>query len=71
MQGAFNGLLRSGWSARLTDELTPRRLVTSLSAAALMYFVEMILVTSFAALIFTGPLAGQLPAGLGWLLAGN
>jgi SulP family sulfate permease len=46
-------------------------LTRSLSAGVLLYFLDIIVVVSFAALIFSGRLAGLLPEGVGLLLAGN
>ncbi len=56
---------------RLIDELRPSSLAASLIAGMLTCLLEIVLVISFAALIFSGHLADQLPQALGFILAGN
>ena len=59
--------IRSGVSSWLAEELRPATLVKSLSAGVLIYLLEIILIVSFAALIFSGSLASALPYGLAFL----
>src|SRR5581483_9529095 len=58
----------AGWIA---DELRPAQLARSLVAALLGYLLQVIMVLSFAALLFAGPLASQLPGAIGLLLVGD
>ncbi len=55
----------------LSNEFRPSALGTSLLSGLLIYTLEIIFVVSFAALIFSGPLAGHLPQALGYVLVGN
>jgi SulP family sulfate permease len=71
MQGALKSRVRRPLSPGLSGELTPRRLARGLSAGVLLYFLEIIVIISFAALIFSGRLAGHLPAGLSMLIVGE
>lgn len=57
--------------ATLADELQPAQIVRSLASGALIYVLELIVVLSFAALIFSGDLTGLLPSGFGFLMAGD
>ncbi len=63
--------LRTGLARWIKDELSPRQLITSLSAAIILVLLEIILVISFAALIFSGPLAGQLSHAIGFVFVGD
>ena len=62
---------RAGVTSWLADELRPATLVKSLSAGFLIFLMEIILIISFAALIFSGELASALPYGLAFLLVGG
>ncbi len=62
---------RAGVSSWLAEELRPATLVKSLSAGVLIFILEIIVIVSFAALIFSGPLAAALPYGLALLLVGG
>lgn len=62
--------LRS-YPAWLSDELQPAQLPKSISAALLAFILEIIIVISFAALIFSGGLSDQLPYGVGFIIVGN
>ncbi len=53
---------------RLRAELQPARLLSSLLGGALNGVIEVALATSFAALVFTGPLAPYLSRGIGMTL---
>jgi sulfate permease, SulP family len=57
----------------IRKRFSPRKagLPTSLLSGLLTYMLEVIFVISFAALVFSGPLARQLPQALGFILAGN
>lgn len=52
------------WAAK-TGELHLERLIPALSAGLVIGLLEVVLATSFAALIFSGPLVDRLPAGIG------
>jgi sulfate permease, SulP family len=54
----------------LRRELALVGLLRSLNAGLVLYLFEVILVLSFAALVFSGELSGQLPFALGSILAG-
>lgn len=56
------------WAA---EELRPEVLVKSVAAGILTYLLEIIVVISFTALIFSGDLARQLPNGIGFIVAGD
>jgi sulfate permease, SulP family len=58
----------STWFA---DEFRPAVLATSLISGVLVYIFEIIVVISFAALIFSGDLAHQLPKALGFIILGD
>src|SRR5215471_17922955 len=53
------------------EEWGSRALVTSLATGLLLYGVGIMPVLAFAALVYSGPLAGQLSAGLGFALLGS
>ena len=53
------------------DEFRPSILGASLVSSILIYFVEIILAISFAALVFSGGLAGMMPQGIGFIVIGN
>lgn len=55
----------------LRDELTPRHALASLSAALILYLLEMIIALSVVVLIFSGPLAPFLPQAITYVLIGN
>lgn len=63
--------LPSRVSAFLTDELQPSVLARSLVGGAMIYIVEIIMVISLAALIFSGSLAEQLFFVIGFMIVGN
>lgn len=71
MRAARHKPVRFAVPPGFSNEFTPRQLARSLSAGVLLYFLEIIVVVSLAALIFSSRLAGQLPAGLGLLIAGD
>lgn len=48
--------------------LRPERIVPTLTAAVVVGVLEVVVATSFAALVFTGPLVVHLPAGIGLAL---
>jgi sulfate permease, SulP family len=52
-------------------ELTPRNILISLNAGLIVYLFEIILILSFAALVFAGDLSRQLPFALGSILVGG
>ncbi len=58
-------------SSFVAAEFAPSRFLKSLAAGLLLYVLGMIVVTSFAALIFAGALRGQISFGLGILIVGN
>jgi len=62
---------RAHLSAWLEEELRPGQLVKSLTTGFLIYILEVIVVVSFAALIFSNELYSQLPYGIGLILAGD
>ena len=68
-QTAVESHVDRGW--RLSDELNPRRLLANLNAAVTLYLLTAILTLSIAALIYSGPLAAQLPHALGGVLIGS
>ncbi|HVM12019.1 MAG TPA: SulP family inorganic anion transporter, partial [Actinomycetota bacterium] len=51
--------------ARFRDELRPSILLPSLTQGLVLGILEVVVATSFAAFIFSGPLAVHLPAGIG------
>lgn len=53
------------------NELRPGVLGASLLAGVTIYILEVIIVVSFAALVFSGPLSVYLPQALGLILVGN
>jgi len=57
----------SGW---LRDELRPAQFVASVSAALALYLLEVVVVLSITALIFSGRLADQLPYAISFALLG-
>jgi SulP family sulfate permease len=63
--------VQTRFSTWLADELRPDTLLKSAASAVLMYVLEIIVVLSFAALIFSGGLASQLPYALGFIIAGD
>lgn len=62
---------RAHISARFGQEFERQSLLKSLSAGLLIYFLEVIVVISFTALVFSGPLSGQVPRALGLIIAGD
>src|SRR3954451_4619535 len=56
---------------KTTGKLHPAAIANSLFSGLLFYLLEIIFVISFTALIFSGPLASQLPRALGFILLGN
>jgi SulP family sulfate permease len=58
------------WSRWVADELRPRRLLESFNAAVVLYLLTAIIAVSMAALVWSGPLAAQLPQVLGGVLIG-
>jgi sulfate permease, SulP family len=61
----------SRFSTWLADEFRPGQLTKSVTAALLNYLMEIIVVISFAALIFSGELASQVPHAIGLLVIGD
>ncbi|MGE5139005.1 MAG: SulP family inorganic anion transporter [Rudaea sp.] len=57
--------------ASIAEELRPQMLAKSILSGLLTYVLEIIVLISFVALIFSGPLAPQLPYGLGLIIAGD
>jgi sulfate permease, SulP family len=66
-----NPSIQSRFSVWLADELRPDLLLKSLATGFLVFILELIVVISFSALIFSGDLAGQLPFGLGFIMVGD
>jgi SulP family sulfate permease len=64
-------LFNTRLSVWLAEEFRPGQLVRSLTTGFLIYILEVIVVISFAALIFSGELSSQLPYGIGLVLAGD
>jgi SulP family sulfate permease len=60
----------SAWSRWAAGELRPRRLMESFNAAVVLYLLTAIITLSMAALVYSGPLAAQLPQVLGGVLIG-
>ncbi len=58
-------------AAWATATFRPDQLIKSLAAAALLYLLYLMIISSFAALVFSGPLAGQVAQGLSFFLVGN
>lgn len=58
----------AGW---LKEELNPNILFRSLTTGLLIYILEIIVVISFSALIFSGGLADQLPFAIGFIILGD
>lgn len=56
---------------RLTDELRPKRLLPGLVAGLVVGVMNIPIEISFAALIFSGSLAGFVPQGIGFILFGT
>lgn len=56
--------------ARLADELAPRQLVASGTAALILYLLVCIMTLSIAAMVYAGPLAALLPQALAGVLVG-
>ncbi len=63
--------IRARFSTWAADELRPEVLVKSLAAGFLTFLLEIIVVISFTALIFSGDLARQLPYAVGFIVAGD
>ncbi len=59
------------WSIFLADELAPSALAADVFSGLLIYALEVLFVISFAALVFAGPLANQLPRALGLIVLGD
>jgi SulP family sulfate permease len=55
----------------IANKWRPASLATALLSGLLIYLLEIIFVISFAALVFSGHQASQLPQALGFILAGN
>lgn len=55
----------------LKEEFRPGVLFRSITSGFLLYILEIIFAISFSALIFSGPLADQLPYGIGWIVLGD
>ena len=72
MDASAHAPRRSGrlaaWAA---DELRPGQLARSLVAGALGSVLQVIVTISFAALVFSGQIAGDLAYGIGWFLVGD
>lgn len=62
---------RKQLSARIADELQLSTLGSSLLSALVIGIFEIIVVVSFAALIFSGELASQMPRALGFIIVGD
>lgn len=58
------------WRRRLTQEVRPRRLVPTLTAGLVAGLLGIIVQSSYAGLIFSGPLAGDVSRGIGLTLFG-
>lgn len=67
----LNLSLQPRFSTWLAGELRPEVLAKSAISGLLLYVLEIIVVLSFAALIFSGGLAGQLPYALGFIIIGD
>ena len=63
--------IQTRFSAWLADELRPERLMKGLATGFMLYLLEIIMIVSFSALIFSGSLEGQLPYGLGFIMIGD
>ena len=57
--------------AWIKEEFSPATLFRSLSAGVILYILEIIVVLSFGALIFSGPVAVYLPLGISLVVMGN
>ncbi len=62
------GARLSTWAS---EAIRPDHLIKSLAAAALLYLLYLIIISSFAALVFSGALASQVAYGLSFFLVGN
>jgi sulfate permease, SulP family len=60
----------TSWRRRLTQELWPRRLLPTLTAGLVAGLLGIIVQISYAGLIFSGPLAGDVSRGIGLTLFG-
>ena len=58
----------AGWMA---SEFTPKVIAASALSALLVYMLEIFLILSFGALVFSGQLSSQLPQALGLILVGD
>ena len=58
----------AGWMA---SEFTPKVVAASALSALLVYMLEIFLILSFGALVFSGQLSSQLPQALGFVLIGD
>ncbi|HEX2915847.1 MAG TPA: SulP family inorganic anion transporter [Chloroflexia bacterium] len=63
--------LRKYFTSSMPGELRLATLANSLFSGLLIYILEVVFVISFAALVFSGQLAGQLPQALGFIILGN
>ncbi len=68
---AFPAQLRTRLTCWFKDELSPRQFIASLNAAVILWLLQVILVVSFAALVFSGPLAAQLSRAIGFVFVGD
>ena len=72
MDASAHAPRRSGrLAAWVADELRPGQLARSLVAGALGSVLQVIVTISFAALVFSGQIAGDLAYGIGWFLVGD
>lgn len=58
-------------SGSLLQDLHPTHLIRNISTAIIIFLLEVMVVISFGALIFSGDLAGQVAYGIAFLAAGN
>src|SRR5512135_1704536 len=63
--------IQKQFSTWIADEFRPAVFATSALSGLLLYLLEILFVISFAALIFSGPLARHLPLALGFIILGN
>jgi SulP family sulfate permease len=72
MKSMLNGVsFYSCLAAWLKEEFQPDALLKSFTSGLMLSILEIIFAISFSALIFSGPLAGQLPYGIGWIVLGD
>jgi SulP family sulfate permease len=62
---------RSRFAAWVSDELRPAQALRTLVAASLGLVLQLVVIISFAALIYSGPLASQVGEAIGMIVLGN